>query len=315
MKKNRNYLFLVLMLVFISGCKKYREKRAGGKMQDFVIEISKYARSSDPDFILIPQNGIEVFFDKVNSDKAINQEFLNAVDGVGVEELFYNGGLEVDDYRLNMLRQIAVSGKVLVADYVSDDINYQDAFSRATAENFLAFPRKSANYDYMQIPDTVPNENALDITTLSQAKNYLYLISTGMYSDKQTYLNAIQQTNFDVLIIDAFWGEEWLTAQEVASLKVKANGGNRLVIAYMSIGSAEKYRYYWKEDWKLHHPHWLKKEYDGYPDEIWVKFWKKDWKDIIYGSSESYTGHLLQQGFDGAYLDNVEAYYFLEYDE
>ena len=54
-------------------------------------------------------------------------------------------------------------------------------------------------------------------------------------------------------------------------------------------------------------PAWLKKEYDGYPDEYWVKFWKKDWKEIIYGNDASYTKKLLNAGFDGAYLDDVFA--------
>lgn len=309
------YWFLMVLSVSLMGCKKHREKKAGEKMQEFVIEIGAYARAANSNFILIPQNGIEVFFNKVNPDKGLNTEFVNAVDGVGVEELFYNGGLEVDTYRLEMLQKIKASRKVLVADYISDDGNYMDAFSRAAAKGFLAFPRRSANYDYQYIPDTVLNENVQNITTLSQAKNYLYLISSGAYSDRQVYLEAIRQTNFDVVIIDAFWGEEWLTAQEVASLKIKANGGARLVIAYMSIGSAEKYRYYWKDDWELHHPRWLKKEYDGYPDEIWVKYWKKEWKNIIFGNSDSYTGHILQQGFDGAYLDNVEAFYSLVYND
>ena len=35
------------------------------------------------------------------------------------------------------------------------------------------------------------------------------------------------------------------TAAEITALKTKANGGKRFIISYVSIGSAEKYRYYW----------------------------------------------------------------------
>ena len=87
-----------------------------------------------------------------------------------------------------------------------------------------------------------------------------------------------------------------------------------MVISYINIGAAENWRYYWKDDWKLHHPRWLKKPYKGYQDEIWVKFWKKDWQEIIYGNDNSYMKKILDAGFDGAYLDNVEAYYFLYFD-
>ncbi len=67
-------------------------------------------------------------------------------------------------------------------------------------------------------------------------------------------------------------------------------------------------------DWvKLHRPNWLKKAYDGYEDEIWVEFWNEDWQNIIYGKNDSYTRKIIDARFDGVYLDNVEAYYFLYY--
>ncbi|MFN6076495.1 MAG: hypothetical protein ACK46Y_13095, partial [Fluviicola sp.] len=68
---------------------------------------------------------------------------------------------------------------------------------------------------------------------------------------------------------------------------------------------------YWESDWRKGKPNWLKKKYDGYDDEIWVEFWEQEWKDIIFGNNESYTKKLIDAQFDGAYLDNVEAFYFL----
>lgn len=310
MKKSLILLFGILALSY--SCKEKKSQKAGVKMQDFIIAISKYARAQDPDFILIPQNGEEVLFQNTDPESAVNSDLVAAIDGFGVEELFYNNGSYApDDYRLNMLRKVSPGLKILVADYLSDDSNYPDALQAANAEQFIAFPRYNSNYDYKYIPSVVYHENNNNIQTLAQAKNYLYLISTDNYSDKSSFLSAIQQTNFDVVIIDAFFGDELLTSTDVASLKTKQNGAQRLVISYMNIGSAEKYRYYWKKGWGLHHPLWLKKKYDGYKDEIWVKFWKDEWQEIIYGNSDSYTQKLLNAGFDGAYLDNIEAFYFL----
>lgn len=309
----RKHLFLLFGILALSySCKEKKSQKAGVKMQDFIIAISKFARSQDPDFILIPQNGEEVLFQDTDPENTVNTDLVAAIDGFGVEELFYNdGSYAPDDYRLNMLRKVSPGLKVLVADYLSNDSDYPDAFQAAHAEQFIAFPRYNSNYDYQYIPSVVYHENTNNIQTLSQAQNYLYLISTENYPDKSGFLSAIQQTNFDVVIIDAFFGDELLTASEVASLKIKQNGAQRLVISYMNIGSAEKYRYYWKKGWGLHHPLWLKKKYDGYKDEIWVKFWKDEWQEIIYGNSNSYTQKLLNAGFDGAYLDNIEAFYFL----
>ena len=84
--------------------------------------------------------------------------------------------------------------------------------------------------------------------------------------------------------------------------------------AYINIGAAEKFRYYWKSKWRIGFPSWLKKNYEGYEDEFWVKFWKKSWQKIIFEDNDSYVQKIVEAGFDGAYLDNVECYYFLEFD-
>ena len=55
------------------------------------------------------------------------------------------------------------------------------------------------------------------------------------------------------------------TSSEIAQIKNKANGGKRLVLAYMSIGEAEDYRYYWQKDWERNKPSWLDAENPDWP--------------------------------------------------
>jgi len=74
------------------------------------------------------------------------------------------------------------------------------------------------------------------------------LINPGSFPDKDAFLNAMGKTDYDVVIIDLFYNRTALTASEVASLRTKVNGESRLVIAYMSIGDAEDYRYYWQAE-------------------------------------------------------------------
>lgn len=311
-----NYSWLLLLLLLIAGCSKDRRSlRSGRKMQDFVVAISDYAKERRPGFIIIPQNGAELLFHNLDDQDDPDDRYINAIDGIGIEELFYNGMFAPDNYRLQMLLRVKNRIPVFVADYLTQESDYDTCVLYNTDAGFIPFPRSSANYDYKYIPAAVPNENTDDVLNASDARNYLYLIGQDGFSDKSAFLNAIRQTNFDLVIIDAFYGSGLFSNDEINSLKTKANGGKRLVIAYMSVGSAEKYHYYWKDEWKLHKPKWLKKEYDGYPDEVWVKFWKKDWQEIICGSSDSYTQKILDAGFDGAYLDNVEAFYFLYFDE
>ncbi|MCE3294436.1 MAG: hypothetical protein K0R65_150 [Crocinitomicaceae bacterium] len=311
----KKLIFFSFILVLAACSRERRSKRAGHRMQDFIIELSEFAKAQKPGFAIIPQNGTELLFRNLDNMEKLEDRLINAIDGIGVEELFYNGVFEPDDYRLQMLLQAREKIPVFVADYTSGQADLNQSYAYNTDAGFVAFPRDSSNYDYLSIPSYVHQENANDIIKLSDAKNYLYLISSDNFPDKSSFLEAIRQTNFDVVLMDAFFGDELFSSAEINSLKTKANGGSRLVISYINVGAAEKYRYYWQEDWKLHHPRWLKKEYEGYEDEIWVKFWKKEWKEIIYGNSNSYVQKIIDAGFDGAYLDNVEAFYFLYYDE
>lgn len=311
----KTILFFICLTILSSCAKEKKSDIAAEKMQEFVINISSYARRIDSDFIIIPQNGVELCFNNIELAEGLNINYLSAIDGIGVEALFYEENLLDEDERLAMVKQISGSKKVLVSDYITNNANIADAIRRNKNEGFICFPRMSNNYDYLYIPDSVIDENSFNINTLQDAKNYLYLINTDSYSTKQEMINAISATNFDIVLIDLDFNEEALTSTEIAQLKTKANGAKRLVISYINVGAAENWRYYWEKKWNTIHPCWMKKKYDGYKDERWVKFWDKDWQEIIYGNDESYIKKIIDAGFDGAYLDNVEAFYFLYFND
>lgn len=300
-----------LALLFIACRKEEKTVQAAAEMQQFVIDLSGYAKNLDSTFIIVPQNGEALAYLQANPDLSLNTNYLNAIDGFGVEEIFYNGKKAIDTYRLDMLRELRTFKKIMVSEYVSDEGDLADAVQLNDAEGFICFPRSSGNYDYAYIPAVPMHENADPVNHLYQAKNYLYLISNSQFASKQGMIDAIAATNFDLVIIDLFFEDEPFTATEINQLKTKANGAIRPVLAYMSIGSAEKYRYYWQENWRLHKPDWLRKKYEGYKDEIWVEYWNPAWKEIIYGNDQSYLKRIIDADFDGVYLDNVEAYYFL----
>jgi len=284
-------------------------------MQCFVEDISSYARKLKPGFIIIPQNAEELAFNEARQRNGLRTSYLNAVDGFGIEELFYDDqGRELNDRsRVSMLETLRDTGKkIMVSDYVKTDENYSRSLEYNYIRNFIAFPRSSSNYNYNNIPvmddwlkETI-GINTSNINALSGAKNYLYLIGgTG-----SNLLDRIADTNFDVVLIDLFFrgNNQPLTRTDLDKIKLKKNGGRRLVISYISIGSAENYRYYWKSGWEKGNPSWLVKSYSGYPNEYWVRFWDHEWQDIIYGNDKSYMKRIIDAGFDGAYLDNIEAY-------
>ena len=116
--------------------------------------------------------------------------------------------------------------------------------------------------------------------------------------------------SFDLMVIDySADGSEAkeFTASDITALK--ASG--KIVLAYMSIGEAENYRFYWK---------WMPKnikieENPDWPGNYKIKYWKQEWKDIIFGADSgqhrSYLDRIIDQGFDGVYLDLIDAYEFV----
>jgi cysteinyl-tRNA synthetase len=95
---------------------------------------------------------------------------------------------------------------------------------------------------------------------------------------------------------------------EIDRLKRGPNGRRRLVIAYLSIGEAEEYRYYWKREWMAQQPSWYIGENCRWPRNHLVKFWEQGWKDLIYAAPKSYLARIQDAGFDGIYVDRIDVY-------
>jgi cysteinyl-tRNA synthetase len=287
------------------------QKNASKKMQDFVINISKYTRNFDDNFIIIPQNGEELAYTNADISKPLNENYLKAIDGFGIEELFYNETYKPNNYRIGILKKLKDQKAIFVSEFVNDSSLVNEAQKNNNQEGFVSFIRTKDNYHYAVIPEKIQGENSNDITTLKEVKNFLYLINNSNYYSKSKFLEAIANTNYDLVFIDLYHNGVLFKKEEIEKLKQKKNGGKRLVVCYMNIGAAEKYRTYFKRDWSLGNPSWLKKNYEGYENEFWVEYWNKDWQKIIYGNDDSYAKKIVDAGFDGMYLDNIEAYYFL----
>jgi cysteinyl-tRNA synthetase len=161
-------------------------------------------------------------------------------------------------------------------------------------------------------PEIPYNENSDDITQISQAKNFLYLINTENFETKQDFINAVSATNYDVIIMDLFHNETAFGSTEIEQLKTKFNGGKRLVICYMSIGEAEDYRYYWQTSWETNKPEWLEPENPEWEGNYKVRYWDSEWQDIIFGNDNSYLKKILDAGFNGVYLDIIDGFEYFE---
>ncbi len=292
------------------------------EMRQFVQDISAYAKTTNPAFIIIPQNAQALFTDSGLPGGKLSTEYLTSIDGTGRESLFYGeNGIDSSNPASysNQLTPLLNLGKsrgltVLVTDYCYSTGKVDDSFSKNDNWGYIGFAADRAALDTIPTYPVLPHKvNDNYINSLLDIRNFLYIINPGRYEKKEDFLAALQKTDFDLLVIDAFFdGSEPLTASEVYSLKNRANGGRRLVIAYMSIGEAENYRYYWNPDWVENPPEWLEAENPQWPGNYKVRYWFDEWKHIIYGNNESYTKIILDAGFDGVYLDVVDGYEYFE---
>jgi cysteinyl-tRNA synthetase len=172
-----------------------------------------------------------------------------------------------------------------------------------------------------------------DLLNLGEVQTWAYQIQdiseTGAVA-------ALAASSYDMLVVEPTrtdWSSDdkyFNTKGMVEQLKATMAGDGvhrKLVIAYIDIGEAEDWRWYWdwSYEWKEGDPRpadWpdyiVTHDPDGWEGNYPVTYWDPDWKDvIIYGQNtgthpdrdySSVLDEVLQDGFDGVYLDWVEGY-------
>jgi len=149
-------------------------------------------------------------------------------------------------------------------------------------------------------------------------------------------VDQLAGSHYDLLVLEPTrtdWsGDEkyFDTRAMVERLKgTKGSDGQKpkLVIAYIDIGEAEDWRWYWRwsTGWEEGDPRpadWpsfiLTHDPDGWEGNFPVAYWDNRWKDIViygknqdshpYGDYTSIMDEVIKDGFDGVYLDWVEAF-------
>ncbi|NPA43072.1 MAG: hypothetical protein GXO27_03470 [Chlorobi bacterium] len=315
-------LWFIIVLLVISACRKEDARDAyvdyRQEMRTLVQEISTWSKAMNPEFAIIPQNGVELLTSDGEPGRPAVTEYIDALDGIGQEELFY--GYTADDEptppeitrRLTGFLDLACSYglTVLVTDYCYTPARVDSSYMLNHARGYVSFAADSRELDRIpSYPQPIFMENNLDISRLSEIRNFLYLINPdSRFSSKTAFIQAVQNTNYDLIITDLFFDGQSFTPAEIRALEQKANGGRRLVIAYMSIGEAEDYRYYWQPDWRPGHPSFIVAENPEWEGNYIVKYWDPRWKQIV----RNYLTRILDAGFDGVYLDIIDAYEYFE---
>jgi len=304
-KKMKKLIFLISFIILginLFGIDKKIE------MKKLILKIRD---KSPKNFIIIPQNGTDIYFQE---NKEIDKEMIEAIDGVTQESLFYGypkygkrtPSQEKEDL-LDNLRILKSLGKIIMTVNYTNSI-YGKWRSKKLSENnnFLNYSPKDR--EVTEIEKRVSFENNADIVSLSDGKNFLYLLNPEKFKHKAEYLDILSQTTYDILIIDPYFKKIKLTLEDINKLKEKPQGGKRLIISYFSVGEAEKYRKYWKDEWDKKLPNWISHENENWEGNYIVKYWSKEWQEII----EDMLGTQIKSGFDGVFLDTIDTYQSFE---
>lgn len=108
----------------------------------------------------------------------------------------------------------------------------------------------------------------------------------------------------EMLVIDYSLDGSDAGAYSAAQIR-KIQHSGKLVLAYLSIGEAEDYRFYWKSSWNSAKSKFLGPKNHDWPGNYKVKFWSAAWwKKAL----RPYLDRIIGAGFDGVYLDIIDAY-------
>jgi cysteinyl-tRNA synthetase len=134
-------------------------------------------------------------------------------------------------------------------------------------------------------------------------------VNDFLYQLQHADPDRIGETAFDLVVVPISAAGN--SPKVIPALKA-SSGGPKIVLCYMSIGQSETYRWYWDPAWIENPPAWLDVPDGVWAGDHWVRYWDPDWQAIIYGSPDSYLDQILALGFDGVYLDRVDAYWYYQ---
>lgn len=163
-------------------------------------------------------------------------------------------------------------------------------------------------------PESTPlsktRESATSTESWNSPDSRASRVNDFLYQLQDLNLTAIGSTACDLVIID--YSADGLeggafSRREISRLR-NSVGGQKIVLAYMSIGEAEDYRLYWQGAWDDSVSSWVSEENPNWPGNYKVRYWTPEWQSIIF----RYVDGLLDAGLDGAYLDIIDAYEFFE---
>jgi cysteinyl-tRNA synthetase, unknown class len=150
-------------------------------------------------------------------------------------------------------------------------------------------------------------------------RSFAYVLQAdAKFKPKSKAIETLRNCARDWIILDATYdGSTRWTRSDLAA--IRDGRPNRKIVSYLSIGEAETYRPYWRKHWDSNRdgkpdrgaPGWLNTENPDWEGNYKIRYWSDGWQQIILPEID----RIMAQGFDGLYLDIVDAFEFYEQDK
>ncbi len=138
--------------------------------------------------------------------------------------------------------------------------------------------------------------------------NWFYFLG---FEPTQLELQQMVDSQYDMVVLEPIFTDASNTDYEMSAhiAELHSSPHPKLSIAYIDIGQAEDWRTYWQAGWSIGNPTWIvANDPDGWEGNFPVAYWHPQWQDIWLNPQNGYLKQLIDTGFDGIYLDWVEAY-------
>ena len=165
------------------------------------------------------------------------------------------------------------------------------------------------------LPIILNNSGGVRKIQLSNVQYWAYNIQNVDTPQQRAQLVG---THFDLYVLETVTTEKGKGDFEIAQLvqdirqyNIQTRNIDPIILAYVDIGQAEDWRWYWQDGWQPGNPEWIVGEDpNGWAGNYPVAYWDPVWENIaIYGyQGQSFAQATLAAGFDGIYMDWVEAF-------
>lgn len=196
-----------------------------------------------------------------------------------------------------------------------------DVLVEMTQSNEYVELTLSATVDYLhtEVPEPDP---VITRMTLDKVEYWAYNIQ-DVHTERQR--NELVGTHFDLYVLEPVVSENGQENFDIATLvrdirqyNIDYRGVDPLIVAYVDVGQAENWRWYFNQSWMNENeqltdqaPVWITgNDPDQWVGNYPVAVWAEEWQDIVmYGNQgRSLVQITLDAGFDGIYMDWVEAF-------